>query len=263
MRFGISNLIFPKLSDTVLGQVLSTVDSCDFAPTGLYGAWDNVPNVLPRYPYEPYRVPIAALQSLMFGCPGASLVRSTDEFTVLTRHFEYVAHLASRSGVEVLVFGSPATRNGIDPGLGEVELRSRVRQLADIAARHRTKLCFEVNSPRFGCEFLNVNSALRHLLNDLQHPGLGLHLDCGQMIEEGVDPLDYISTAAPELTHLHLSAPDFGCPTKLLPLFREIVRTLKRSGYQSDVVLEVQKLAPAEHVDLVQLCKALSSEIHS
>lgn len=259
MRFGISNLILPALSRPARDAALAASRICDFAPTVHYGTWEHVPAEMPERPYGAQGPRVSALQSLFFGVPGASLVGDQEAFSTLERHFVRLTGWAARAGIPFLVFGSPATRRGFAED-GRVEVRRRIASLADIARAARVKLCFEVNSTSFGCEFLTHNAELRGLLADLAHPGLGLHLDTGQMLEEGVDVVSYVARSAPELVHLHLSAPDFTCRPELLGMYRQVLSELGRRNPEVDVVLEVQKLGGAVESEFLGLCSALSAE---
>lgn len=261
MRFGISNLLFPSLTEETRVQILKYSEICDFAPTAVYGTWNNVPAVLPEHPYAIEGPVISALQSLFFGVTDASLVKDGPAFEVLMRHFEQLAALAGISGIPFLIFGSPGTRSSRLSAVPDAKVLDRVAILADISATNRVKLCFEVNSPKFGCEYLAQNAALHALMLELHHPGLGLHLDVGQMLEEGLEVVQYLSDSSDDLVHLHLSAPDFTCRIDLLPLYRDIIRQLKTNGCRADVVLEVQRLDTTSELDLVAMCKELSIEV--
>ncbi len=260
MRFGISNLVLPVLTEVTRNRLCLSAPICDFAPTAFYESWTNVPAVLPSKPYGPSGPTIVALQSLFFRLPDVSLVREESSFTRLLEHFERLTSIAAASGIRILIFGSPATRTGKSAALTARALLDRVFTLADCAAARELTLCFEVNSKRFGCEYLVSTVELLGLLHTAQHSGLGLHLDVGQMLEEGVDVVRLLPTTSRELLHLHLSAPDFTCRPDLLPEYRKIVRALKDNGSEADVVLEVQKLGNATEYDLVHMCEALAEE---
>lgn len=260
MRFGISNLIWPHLSVTTRQRLQTLCAVCDFAPTVHFGGWLAVPPLLPKRPYGDNAMEIGALQSLFFGMAEASLVKGDREFAILREHFQHLVRWASSIDVPYLIFGSPGTRSGLLVDLDGPVLAKRVRQLADDAQLGGVRLCFEVNSPKFGCEFLSSNEALFGLLDQMQHPGLGLHLDVGQMVEEGLEPATVVEQHAAALLHIHLSAPDFSCRPEMLPLYRDIMRVVKRCADHVDVVLEVQKLGQASETDLLLLSEALVQE---
>lgn len=257
MRFGISNLIFEQISESSRDAVLSVSEVCDFAPTIHYGAWKNVPNILPSLPYPPYTTKISALQSLFFGIQGASLLKDDDSFAILVCHFERLVKMAVSADIRFLIYGSPGTRSGRFNDLAEKIIHSRISQLADIALSKGLKLCFEVNSPKFGCEYLTTNASLHELLVMLAHPGLGLHLDVGQMLEEGVDVVSFVKMNQNTLAHLHLSTSNFSCEPEKIALYTEVLTVLRELDV--DIVLEIQKLGKASELQLIDMCNQLST----
>ncbi|MDB4309108.1 sugar phosphate isomerase/epimerase [Porticoccaceae bacterium] len=208
MRFGISNLIFNAVSNDGIDAILRNCAICDFAPTVHFGTWEDMPERLLKYPFKGHRTRISALQSLFYEVSNVSLVRDDASFERLSSHFCKVLNLASSNFTPSVIFGSPGVRSQIDRKFSHERILERVRLLADFSLSRNVKLCFEVNSPKFGCDFLTTNESLFDLYRDLDHPGLGLHLDVGQMIEEGLDPLEMVEIHKGKITHLHLSSPD-------------------------------------------------------
>ena len=255
IRFGISNLVFGQIAEATLEAILAVSAICDFAPTIHYGSWENTPEILPANPYPAHPTQICALQSLFFGIKGASLLNDEDSFAKLVHHYERLVHLAASAETPFLIYGSPGTRSGRIASLSEDGIHARIIQLADIAASNGVKLCFEVNSPKFGCEYLTTNVALLDLLNVLAHPGLGLHLDVGQMLEEGIDVVPFVKSNLDDLVHLHLSASDFTCDPKRISLYVEVLTILRETDV--DVVLEIQKLGEASEAQLIDMFQQL------
>jgi sugar phosphate isomerase/epimerase len=259
MRFGISNLVFGQLTETTREAILGVSAICDFAPTVHYGSWENTPDLLPAHPYPAHATKICALQSLFFGVQGASLLKDEDSFVKLVHHHVRLVDLAASAEVPFLIYGSPGTRAGCIEGLTEAGIHSRIIQLADIAASKGVKLCFEVNSPKFGCEYLTTNAALLELLAVLAHPGLGLHLDVGQILEEGIDVVPFVKANLNALVHLHLSASDFTCEPERTPLYTEVLTVLRDADVDVDVVLEIQKLGDASEAQLIDIFQQLAA----
>jgi len=257
MRFGISNLFFRDITETTRDLILDDSAICDFAPTVHYGSWENTPNLLSALPYPSFPTKISALQSLFYGIHGASLLKDDDSFAKLVRHHERLVDLAANAKIQFLIYGSPGTRAGRLASLSEGIIHARITQLANIAASKGVKLCFEVNSPKFGCEYLTTNAALLELLDLLSHPGLGLHLDVGQMLEEGTDVVPFVNANLNALVHLHLSASDFTCAPEHTPLYVEVLTLLRETNV--DVVLEIQKLGNASEVQLINMFQQLVS----
>jgi hypothetical protein len=258
VKFGISNLVLQCLTLDTKDKVLECSEVCDFAPTAFYGGWERVPNAIPRRPYGSRGPIVSALQSLFFAMPDASIVKDDIKFQTLALHFERLATLAENSSVPFLIYGSPGTRSNRSKMATDEKLTSRLQTLGAIAAAHGVKLCFEVNSPKFGCEYIFENRALLELIEGLRHPGLGLHLDVGQILEEGIEPIGFICSAERSLVHLHLSAPDFTCRLDLMPLYDELLTELKRRQCKADVIFEVQNLGESSEREFTTACMALA-----
>lgn len=260
LRFGISNLVFPHLESSPRDEILGLCSVVDFAPTVHFGSWDNIPSVLDAHPYAAGGPRVVALQSLFFGVAGCSLLQSEEAFSRLEQHFEYLVGLAATAHVPGLIFGSPGTRAGRLPDVTDAMLEDRILRLAALALSRSTTLYFEVNSPKFGCEYLTSNSALFSLLERIPHPGLGLHLDVGQMVEEGLDVCSLLEAHGAALGHIHLSAPDFTCQPAMLPLYLEVIDCLRAQSARADVILEIQRLGDqASAADLIKMCQQLSA----
>jgi sugar phosphate isomerase/epimerase len=255
MRFGISNLIFDHISNNTVEAILSHCTVCDFAPTVHYGSWENVPGTLPEAPFLDHETKVSALQSLFYQVPDVSLVRDDKSFQRLKNHFRYVVDLAATNKTPFLIFGSPGVRSKADNSVSHGKILERVCCLADYAFKKDVKLCFEVNSTKFGCDFLTTNQSLFDLLSRLNHQGLALHLDVGQMIEEGLDPLIIVDSYKDQISHMHLSSPDFTFQPDMFQLYASILKQL--ANRQVDIILEIQSMGCSSESSLIKFCKDL------
>lgn len=258
LRFGISNLVFDKVTKDVRNRLIESSQVCDFAPTALYGSWEAMPDSLPSCPYHDFDMEICALQSLFYQLPRASLLQDQAGYDIIECQIKRLACAAHQAGARSLIFGSPGTRRHATPPIALTDLHARIIRLADICASADVLLCFEVNSPKFGTEFLISNSELFDLLGTLKHEGLGLHLDLGQMSEAGEDIAKLLKVSSGQLTHLHLSAPDFNLSPDRMPLYVDVIAELKILGQPVDVVLEVQSLDQGEESTLLSMSEALA-----
>lgn len=258
LRYGISNLVFDKVTKDVRNRLIESSQICDFAPTALYGSWDAMPDRLPSCPYHGFDMEICSLQSLFFQLQGASLLQDDARYKIIELQIQRLARAARKSAARSLIFGSPSTRKHTTPPIALPELHARIIKLADVCASANLLLCFEVNSPKFGTEFLVSNTELLDLLETLQHPGLGLHLDLGQMSEAGDDIFMLLRSTSGQLSHLHLSAPDFTLSPERMPLYLDVITELKLLSRPVDVILEVQSLAQGEEPILISMSEDLA-----
>jgi len=258
LRYGVSNLVFDQVNSDIRSKLITSAQVCDFAPTALYGNWDSMPDMLSSRPYYGASMEVCALQSLFFQMQGASLIQDPQGYEIIEYQVIKLARAAQQSGAKCLIFGAPGTRKHATPRLEMSEIHSRIKSLADICFSAGVLLCFEVNSPKFGCEFLVSNAELFELLSRLNHPGLGLHLDLGQMSEAGDDLTGLLSCTNFQLNHLHLSGPDFTLSPERMPHYLDVIAELKRLGKPVDVILEVQHLSESEGALLISMSEELA-----
>jgi sugar phosphate isomerase/epimerase len=215
-----------------------------------------MPKYIPKKPFKGHRTKICALQSLFYKVPDVSLVKDDESFERLRKHFQIVVDLASSNETPSVIFGSPGVRSNRHFNLSHAALLERINFLADYAFTKRVKLCFEVNSPKFGCDFLTTNQSLFDLHSDLDHPGLGLHLDVGQMIEEGINPINMVNALNHRICHLHLSSPDFTFQPTMFDLYRSLLQKL--ANQDIDIILEIQTLGGLPECQLVDFFRDLN-----
>jgi hypothetical protein len=258
VRFGFSNLVWNQLPRDTQVSIVHTCEVCDFGPTMHFGGWAKVPEKLPSWPYGTPGPAIAALQSLFFGITSASLVQDERAFEALLNHWKYIVALAARSHVPKLIFGSPGVRSRRHPDADTDVLERRVRELSDVCRQYNVILCFEVNSGRFGCEFLSSMREYHAFFANFSHSALGRHLDLGQLSEEGLDPMEEIDRAGDRLAHLHLSNSKYDFEASDVSLYVKIINHLQRKDAKNDVILEVQKIEASAIPDFVRAIGVLS-----
>jgi len=254
MRLGICNFVFPRINAAAVSDVLALCDVIDFAPTVHGFRWPQACPPVNRLFSKPVR--ISCLQSIFFGVAEASLVRCELAFEAMSTHVQTVCRWGRRLDAEGLVFGAPSLRSGGTQQQAVVE--SRLLNLHEQVERHGLRLYLEAVSPRFGTEFIPSSADLLSLISRV--PRLHLHLDVGQMVEEGQNPMQVLTTYRERLGHLHLSVPDLGMPSPdMVSLWKEILRLMK--GSTISVVVEVQNLNHTQSADLVDLMMELRATV--
>ena len=96
------------------------------------------------------------------------------------------------------------------------------------------------------------------MLTILNHKGLGLHLDLGQMTEAEEDITALFEKTNGQLCHLHLSAPNFDLSPERMPIYLDVIAELKRLDQVVDVVLEVQSLNENDASVLLSMSEELA-----
>ena len=150
-----------------------------------------------------------AMQSLLYGRPDLQLFNP--DCSRLRAYLVGIIRLASRLDVPILVFGSPKNRvrGAISLRKARAIARSFFRELGEIAAAHNVCLCLEANPPQYGCDFITTSQEALELVQEVDSPGFGLHVDCGAMFLAD-EPFEQLVALVPWIRHVHLSAPQLG-----------------------------------------------------
>lgn len=112
-----------------------------------------------------------------------------------------------------------------------------LKSLADYAQKANVTLCLEPLN-RFETDFLNTCDQGLKLVNDINHPAVGLHLDTFHMNIEEKNQAKAILKAGSKLKHFHACGTDRGTPGNDSLNWTEIFNALKQIGYDNNVVIE-------------------------
>ena len=191
-----------------------------------------------------------ALQDLDLGCSalglfGAAGDLSSEDRRVRRRGLGYARHCVGLCAeVGAAIFSGAALGVGGDQLLPETERRNRLqyaaesfRELGDHCAQRGVRFCLEVLN-RYESNLINTASEARELVDLVDHPQVGIHLDCFHMNMEETIWAEAIRLAGDRLFHLHGSASDRGTPGLGHVHWEEVSSSLKEIGYDRFVVLE-------------------------
>lgn len=256
MRIGFSNLIANSLSDSQLQELLTFSDCIDWAPSLTNPKWDLVDENGKANVATP--LPVSAIQSLFFGVDGLHFMKSDAEFQLMLNHLQFLSKVADVYKAAFVLWGSPGTRNVDLSEISDDLIQQRLHAIYSVFANSSASFLIEAVSPNFGCKFINSSTQLVALTERFSTYNLDLHLDTGQLIDEGLDVLDYIESNIDQLKHIHLSEPDFSYTGKYNDLFIDVMSLLTAKHYQGDVVLEVQKVESRKVNDLTLFYRTLT-----
>jgi D-psicose/D-tagatose/L-ribulose 3-epimerase len=108
----------------------------------------------------------------------------------------------------------------------------------ECAARDTT-LCIEPNPVEYGCDFVtNAPDAMR-LVELVDHPGFGLHLDAAGMFMAGDSLSELLPRALPRLCHYHISEPYLSGFVDAQVPHADWLNTLSGAGYSNWRSIEV------------------------
>jgi sugar phosphate isomerase/epimerase len=189
------------------------VGGIELAPATVVPDWDWGPGVAEAYRnrLHDFGLAVPALQGIFFGIRGLALFGDRAGQDRLVAHCGRVAHLAMRLGAKTCVFGAPALRR---PGRPFAEAKAEaVEVLARCAAaawNEGAALAFEPNPEIYGCAFATTLAEAWEVVAAVDHPGLGIQWDGGQIQASGAADGPALAASAPRCLHAHASQPGLG-----------------------------------------------------
>jgi D-psicose/D-tagatose/L-ribulose 3-epimerase len=150
-----------------------------------------------------------AMQSLLFGHPELAFFGDDIQRAELVSYIGGLGELAAWLGAGVMVLGSPGNRRR-----GDISQSAAMAMAIDtfgiLGARMAALgvcLCIEPNPPDYGCDFVTTAAEGRSIVEAVDSPGFGLHLDTAAMTLSGDDLAGEIGRSVRVLRHFHISDP--------------------------------------------------------
>ena len=257
MRLGFSNLIANSIPISQIQELITNSDCIDWAPSITNPKWDIISENGHATVNTP--LPVSAIQSLFFGIDGLHFMKSDVEFNVMLGHLQFLSKVADVYKAPFVLWGSPGTRNIDLSKVPDELIIQRLDAIYKLFTKSNASFLIEAVSPKFGCKFINSSKKLVELTEKYSKYDVDLHLDTGQMLDEGLDVLNYIESNIANLKHIHLSEPNFHYTGKYNGLFFDVMRLLNENRFKGDVVLEVQKIKQSKFNELLIFYRSLKS----
>lgn len=251
MKLAVSNIAWDEREqEEVLKLLLKHgVTGVEVAPTKIWPDWQGVDDASVQAAAERFHSAgfmIPALQSVLFGRPDLQVFGSDQSREALLEHLSRVGSIARGLGAEVLVFGSP--KNRLRGSLSQREAFTQAviffREAAAVCMSKGTVLCIEPNPEVYGCNFVTRWREAVELVEAVDHPGFGLHLDTGCIHMAGDDPAEAVRDCAHVMRHLHVSEPQLTDLTKPVVAHELVASALRETCYPFWVSLEMRRPDP-------------------
>lgn len=247
MKTAISNIAWPAEHDEMVASLMQEfgVRGVEIAPTR---NWSDPLQVTDaevaacRGFWKEYDVEIVSMQALLFGRADLLLFESESSRSRMLDYLDGIMELAGRLGAGPLVFGSPGNRQRDALSIDEALDIATVffRDAAVHAESHGVVLCIEPNPPQYNCDFITNAADALELVERVNHPGFGLHLDAAAMLMAGDLIADTVRRCAAEIRHVHASEPQLGALGEGGVNHREFADALCEAGYSGYVSVEMR-----------------------
>ena len=158
-----------------------------------------------------------------------------------TQYFCHLTRLCADLGGDVMVLGSPQQRNYPDTQTSEQAMEAAadcLRGVLPALEEHGVRLALEPLGRGEG-NFLNTAAEGRELMQRLDHPNVGLHLDVKAMSDEPTPIPQIIRENADAMMHFHANDPNLRGPGMGDVDFVPIFEAVKDVGYDGWISVEV------------------------
>ena len=217
MRLALSNLALPKsISDQDLTHLSELgLAGLEVAPTRIapWGSLSSAELRAFRSRLAAVGLSIPSLQAIFYGCEGAALLGDSQAFWIMQQQVFRVAEIASQLGASVAVFGAPKQR--LRGSRSEEEAFALgVERLAVLASTAQEAggvvLGLEPVPEYYGGDFLPRWRDVLAMVDAVDHPGLGVHLDTGCVMLGGDEIGDAAIACSRRLAHFQIAEPGLG-----------------------------------------------------
>lgn len=185
---------------------------------------------------------IGSFQALLFGTDGLELFTPGPPSERLKDVLIATGRVAGWAGVGPMVFGSP--RNRLRGDLSPAEALGRAaaffREVGDACAEAGSCLVIEANPEAYGADFCTRLEEAAALVEAVDSPGFGLHVDAGGMALSGEAFEPVLRDAAGLVRHVHASQPNLISFAEPDPVHARIAAVLAEGGYTGSVAIEMR-----------------------
>ncbi len=214
MRLVVSNIAWPKDAESSAAKNLKkrNIDYIEVAPTKQWAdplaASTNEVKAYSDF-WVDKGLQIVAIQSMLFNRPDLKIFENDDNRKETLEYLCGFIKLAARLGAQTMVFGSPKNRQRGTTSYHEAFSIAKdfFREIGKTAEKNGVIFCIEPNATQYGCDFVINTKQGIELVEAVNSPGIGLHLDTACMSLAGENIGESISSAQGLLKHFHISAP--------------------------------------------------------
>lgn len=232
MKLGVSSLVSADISEDTFKMFKDTNIRYFELAIPQYYNWDSnwirLNSLIDLC--EKYQIKIKSAQSILFNSKTTSIC---DDYFI--PHIKYVLHVCSKIGIDVMVFGSPTSRNDVCK-----EKLKTIFDSIEIALQPTDQfLLIEPNCRKYGGSFFFTMSEIISFLIENGYTKIMTMIDTHNIISEGDDILEVYQKYLKYIKHIHVSENDLGAfiPSQTHLEFADL---LKATDYDGLIIYEVK-----------------------
>ncbi|MGV6847590.1 MAG: sugar phosphate isomerase/epimerase family protein [Marinibacterium sp.] len=265
MKLAVSNIGWSAAEDATIAPALiaAGADAIEVAPGRLFEApaetTARTAEAAARH-WTSLGLPIVSMQALLFGQGDLALLGSAQEQDRIVAYLDRIITLAGRLGCGPLVFGSPKNRvrGDLDFDAATRVALPALRRIGEAAEARGCVFCLEANATGYGCDFMTRVDEAAAVVRAVDHPGVRLILDTGNMAMENEDPAALVPHAG-LIAHVHFSAPQLASVLPVRDRLSATLGHLRSAGYDRTITLEMRAQDTTE--DLLACTSAVRAMI--
>jgi sugar phosphate isomerase/epimerase len=188
---------------------------------------------------------IGSFQALLFGTAELELFGSGESCQRMKSVLIAIGRIAGWAGAGPMVFGSP--RNRLRGSLSHAQATHQAavffREVGDACAEAGSCLVIEANPEAYGADFCTRLEQAAELVEAVDSPGFGLHIDAGGLALSGESFEPVLRESAHLLRHVHASQPHLVSFAEPDPVHARIANTLREIAYPGSIAIEMRAQA--------------------
>ena len=270
MKLAVSNIAWTNEEEPAVAQLLKDmgVKYIEIAPTKKWKEPTRASNKqVSEYLafWESFGIRVVAFQSMLFSRPDLKIFESKTNRDETLQYLDDFISLASKMGVENMVFGSPKNRQrGSLANDAAFDIaKDFFTTLGAKAFKEKVQFCIEPNAPQYGCDFITNAKEGIEIVAKVNSPGFGLHLGIACMTLAKDNISQSIKDAAGPLKHFHISSPMLGAVGSFTDVQHESAAAALRSiNYDGYVSIEMRPGDLGSNLERVRIAVEYAQSIY-
>ncbi|WP_406736919.1 sugar phosphate isomerase/epimerase family protein [Thioclava sp. GXIMD4215] len=259
MQLSVSNIAWQKEHDYEAYSLLSDmgINWIELAPARIAN-WDSISIALIEdylADLQKYKLSVSSLQGIFFGKKGISLTGEDEQFDAFLKHVEFVAKIADTVGCKPGVFGAPLIKLRGEKSKADLDqiVCERLKLVGETIQHTNFILSLEPVPSYYGADYLTSTSEILAMLEKVNHPNIGLHLDiaCVQLGEQDISSI-IKSLEKSTIKHFHISEPDLKNFSNPIMSHRNAAQALRAINYDRFVTIEMKAVENTWKANLQQ-----------